>query len=235
MIEPLRPLSGHHDVHAVETERRYRVETELEQLTSESADGATPEALVVYGEPAEEIAKVHFRGTLIGGCRGCCDNLHRDVRVHGVLAHACDLTRVASLAWTLALFVGLLWSGAGIALRNTAARGAATIAGPLRPPAAHVVDVDAIDDHRLVLGVGETRGAGSHQRDRSLNRWSARWRSSVFWIIAISSYRPKITTVVQLKRSSRSSTSTQTLGFVRIHSTFFPIAEKQNRHTCRGS
>jgi STE24 endopeptidase len=38
-------------------------------------------------------------------------------------------SHVASLAWTLALFVGLLWSGAGIALRNTAERGAATIAG----------------------------------------------------------------------------------------------------------
>jgi universal stress protein A len=58
VIEPLRPLSGHQDVHAVETERRYRAETELEQLTATAAEGATPEALVVYGEPAEEIAKV---------------------------------------------------------------------------------------------------------------------------------------------------------------------------------
>jgi nucleotide-binding universal stress UspA family protein len=45
-------------VHAVETERRYRVETELERLASESAEGSAPEALIVYGEPAEEIAKV---------------------------------------------------------------------------------------------------------------------------------------------------------------------------------
>jgi universal stress protein A len=58
VIEPLRPLSGHHDVHTVETERRYRAETELERLTAASPEGAAPEALVVYGEPAEEIAKV---------------------------------------------------------------------------------------------------------------------------------------------------------------------------------
>jgi STE24 endopeptidase len=38
-------------------------------------------------------------------------------------------SHVASLGWTLALFVGLLSSGAGIALRNTAERSAATIAG----------------------------------------------------------------------------------------------------------
>jgi len=58
VIEPLRPLFGHQDVHAVETERRYRVETELEELTAGVPEGAAPEALVVYGEPAEEIAKV---------------------------------------------------------------------------------------------------------------------------------------------------------------------------------
>jgi universal stress protein A len=58
VIEPIRPLSGHHDVHTVETERRYRAETELERLTAASAEGTTPEALIVYGEPAEEIAKV---------------------------------------------------------------------------------------------------------------------------------------------------------------------------------
>jgi STE24 endopeptidase len=38
-------------------------------------------------------------------------------------------SRVASLGWTLALFVGLMWSGASIALRNVAERGAASIAG----------------------------------------------------------------------------------------------------------
>jgi nucleotide-binding universal stress UspA family protein len=58
VIEPLRPLSGHQDVHTVETERRYRAETELERLTGSSPEGGTPEALIVYGEPAEEIAKV---------------------------------------------------------------------------------------------------------------------------------------------------------------------------------
>src|SRR5262245_49368629 len=39
-------------------------------------------------------------------------------------------THVASLGWTLALFVGLLWSGASLALRDAAERGAASIAGP---------------------------------------------------------------------------------------------------------
>ena len=34
VIEPVRPLSGHHDVHTVETERRYRVETELDRLNA---------------------------------------------------------------------------------------------------------------------------------------------------------------------------------------------------------
>src|SRR6185503_20434032 len=58
VIEPLRTLPGHHNLHAVETERRYRAETELERLTAASAEGTTPEALIVYGEPAEEIAKV---------------------------------------------------------------------------------------------------------------------------------------------------------------------------------
>jgi STE24 endopeptidase len=38
-------------------------------------------------------------------------------------------SHVASLGWTLALFVGLLWSGASIVLRNAAERGAASIVG----------------------------------------------------------------------------------------------------------
>jgi STE24 endopeptidase len=38
-------------------------------------------------------------------------------------------SHVASLGWTLALFVGLLWSGASIAMRNAAERGAASIVG----------------------------------------------------------------------------------------------------------
>jgi STE24 endopeptidase len=39
-------------------------------------------------------------------------------------------SHVASLAWTLVLFVGLLWSGASLALRDAAERAAASIAGP---------------------------------------------------------------------------------------------------------
>jgi STE24 endopeptidase len=38
-------------------------------------------------------------------------------------------SHVASLCWTLALLVGLLWSGASIAMRNAAERGAASIVG----------------------------------------------------------------------------------------------------------
>jgi nucleotide-binding universal stress UspA family protein len=58
IIEPVRALSGHPALPTVETERRYRAEAELEQLTREAADGTTPELLIAYGEPAEEIAKV---------------------------------------------------------------------------------------------------------------------------------------------------------------------------------
>jgi nucleotide-binding universal stress UspA family protein len=59
VIEPVRPLFGQPDVlHTVENERRYRIETELEQLTSDYPEGTVPETLIVYGEPAEEIAKV---------------------------------------------------------------------------------------------------------------------------------------------------------------------------------
>jgi STE24 endopeptidase len=38
-------------------------------------------------------------------------------------------SHVASLGWTLALFLGLLWSGASIAMRNAAEHGAASIVG----------------------------------------------------------------------------------------------------------
>ena len=58
VIEPVRALSGNPALHTVETERRYRAEAELERLISDAADGTAPEALVAYGEPAEEIAKV---------------------------------------------------------------------------------------------------------------------------------------------------------------------------------
>lgn len=58
VIEAVRPLPSHPGLPTVETERRYRVEAELEQLTRKVAEGTAPEAIIVYGEPAEEIAKV---------------------------------------------------------------------------------------------------------------------------------------------------------------------------------
>jgi nucleotide-binding universal stress UspA family protein len=58
VIEPVRALSANPALQTVETERRYRAEAELERLIGDAPDGATPEALLVYGEPAEEIAKV---------------------------------------------------------------------------------------------------------------------------------------------------------------------------------
>jgi universal stress protein A len=58
VVEPVRTLSGHPVLPTVETERRYRVEAELERLTSDAPEGTAPESLIVYGEPAEEIAKV---------------------------------------------------------------------------------------------------------------------------------------------------------------------------------
>jgi nucleotide-binding universal stress UspA family protein len=58
VLEPLRPLASHSVVPTVETERRYRAEAELDRLLSDAAEGTSPESLIVYGEPAEEIAKV---------------------------------------------------------------------------------------------------------------------------------------------------------------------------------
>jgi nucleotide-binding universal stress UspA family protein len=58
VIEPVRALASHPALPTVEAERRYRAEADLEQLTGDAAEGAEPEALIVYGEPAEEIAKV---------------------------------------------------------------------------------------------------------------------------------------------------------------------------------
>jgi universal stress protein A len=58
VIEPVRPLPSQPGLPTVETERRYRVEAKLEQLTSNVAEGTAPEAIIAYGEPAEEIAKV---------------------------------------------------------------------------------------------------------------------------------------------------------------------------------
>jgi universal stress protein A len=58
VLEPVRPLSNHPVLPTVETERRYRAESELERLTSDLPEGSGGESLIVYGEPAEEIAKV---------------------------------------------------------------------------------------------------------------------------------------------------------------------------------
>jgi nucleotide-binding universal stress UspA family protein len=59
VIEPVRSLvSTHATLSTVETERRYRAEAQLDRQAQGLAGATRPEALVVYGEPAEEIAKV---------------------------------------------------------------------------------------------------------------------------------------------------------------------------------
>jgi nucleotide-binding universal stress UspA family protein len=59
VIEPVRSLvTAHSTLSTVETERRYRAEAELEREAQSLAGASRPEALVAYGEPAEEIAKV---------------------------------------------------------------------------------------------------------------------------------------------------------------------------------
>jgi nucleotide-binding universal stress UspA family protein len=59
IIEPVRSiLSAHGTPATVETERRYRAEAELERAAEGIVGGSRAEALVAYGEPAEEIAKV---------------------------------------------------------------------------------------------------------------------------------------------------------------------------------
>ena len=59
VIEPLRSVvSTHGTPSTVETERRYRAEAELERAADSCAGAPRTEALVVYGEPAEEIVKV---------------------------------------------------------------------------------------------------------------------------------------------------------------------------------
>jgi nucleotide-binding universal stress UspA family protein len=58
VIEPVRSMvSAQPRVPKIEAERRYRAERALEQATQSLPTGHV-EALVVYGEPAEEIAKV---------------------------------------------------------------------------------------------------------------------------------------------------------------------------------
>ena len=59
IIEPVRSILAAHGTPAtVETERRYRAEADLERQAEGIVGGSRAEALVAYGEPAEEIAKV---------------------------------------------------------------------------------------------------------------------------------------------------------------------------------
>jgi nucleotide-binding universal stress UspA family protein len=59
IIEPVRSILAAHGTPAtVETERRYRAEADLERAAEGIVGGSRAEALVAYGEPAEEIAKV---------------------------------------------------------------------------------------------------------------------------------------------------------------------------------
>ena len=59
VVEPVRTLStAQPRLSQVDAERRYRAERELEELVQDMPPSIKPEALVAYGEPAEEIAKV---------------------------------------------------------------------------------------------------------------------------------------------------------------------------------
>ena len=59
VVEPVRTLSTSQPrLSKVDAERRYRAEGELEALVQDMPPSIKPEALVAYGEPAEEIAKV---------------------------------------------------------------------------------------------------------------------------------------------------------------------------------
>ncbi len=59
VVEPVRSIvAAQTALPTVETERRYRVEAELERVTAAMPGGVKSEALLAYGEPAEEIAKV---------------------------------------------------------------------------------------------------------------------------------------------------------------------------------
>jgi nucleotide-binding universal stress UspA family protein len=59
VVEPVRTLStGQPRLSKVDAERRYRAERELESAVQDLPPRIKPEALVAYGEPAEEIAKV---------------------------------------------------------------------------------------------------------------------------------------------------------------------------------
>lgn len=59
VVEPLRSMvAAQAALPTVETERRYRAEAELERVATAIPAGMKSEALIAYGEPAEEIAKV---------------------------------------------------------------------------------------------------------------------------------------------------------------------------------
>jgi nucleotide-binding universal stress UspA family protein len=59
VVEPVRTLStAQPTLSKVDAERRYRAERELESAMRDMPPRIRPEALVAYGEPAEEIAKV---------------------------------------------------------------------------------------------------------------------------------------------------------------------------------
>ena len=58
-VEPVRAIStAHLRLAKIDAERRYRAERELEDAVERMPPSLKPEALIVYGEPAEEIAKV---------------------------------------------------------------------------------------------------------------------------------------------------------------------------------
>ena len=59
VVEPVRTLSAAQPrLSKVDAERRYRAERELENIVQDMPPRIKPEALVAYGGPAEEIAKV---------------------------------------------------------------------------------------------------------------------------------------------------------------------------------
>jgi nucleotide-binding universal stress UspA family protein len=59
VVEPVRSIvAAQPGLPTVEAERRSRVEAELERVTAAIPAGVKTEALIAYGEPAEEIAKV---------------------------------------------------------------------------------------------------------------------------------------------------------------------------------
>jgi nucleotide-binding universal stress UspA family protein len=59
VVEPVRTLStAQPRLSKVDAERRYRAERTLEAAVQEMPPSINPEALVAFGEPAEEIAKV---------------------------------------------------------------------------------------------------------------------------------------------------------------------------------